>query len=468
MPDQTSSPPGTDSTSTSTQSIGSTDLAGLNGNGRPASSYVPMPLQVAAAYSWRLILVILGLGIIIWAASSVYATVILPALIALLLAALLAPVVNWLVRMHLPRGIAVITTVIGFILLILGLLTIVGQQLAEGFQQMRDQVSHGLDNIDSFIKAGPFGLSSSQASDMLAKGLEQLQKALNEHSSDIVGGAVGAATGASEFLIGVIVALFTTVFFLLDGKLITSWIMRLLPEPARARTAGALVCGWDTLAHYTRVQILVAAIDAVGITIGAAILQIPAPLLLPVFVLVFLVSFVPLVGAVLSGLLVCILALVTQGWVAALVMLGIVIVVHQVEAHGLQPFIMGRAVAVHPLAVVLGVAAGTALMGISGALLAVPAIATINRMVVYLVGRDPGPLETNQVANFAAQVVAWAGARRRGKGAGVSPDLTTSDGKAKIDTDAESISDSASNSDSSANSGSSGPNAASSSGPGRE
>jgi predicted PurR-regulated permease PerM len=143
--------------------------------------------------------------------------------------------------------------------------------------------------------------------------------------------------------------------------------------------------GWVTLTSYVRATILVAATDALGIGIGAAILGVP--LAVPLGVLVFLGAFVPIVGAFVSGIVAVLVALVSHGPVTALIMLGIVVVVQQVEAHVLQPFLLGRAVSVHPLAVILGIAAGVLIAGIVGALFAVPFIAVANTVSSSLAGR---------------------------------------------------------------------------------
>ncbi|MGO3309826.1 MAG: AI-2E family transporter, partial [Brevibacterium aurantiacum] len=179
------------------------------------------------------------------------------------------------------------------------------------------------------------------------------------------------------------VCLFATFFFLYDGEKIFRWVMRLLPLPAQPIATGASERGWTTLVQYVRVQVLVAGVDAIGIGIGAAFLGIP--LVIPMTVLVFLASFVPVVGAIASGVVAVLVALVSNGPVSALIMLGVVLAVQQIESQILQPFLMGKAVSVHPLAVILAVTAGGFLFGIVGALFAVPLVAVLNTVVTYIV-----------------------------------------------------------------------------------
>ncbi|MDQ1578397.1 MAG: putative heme transporter, partial [Microbacteriaceae bacterium] len=180
---------------------------------------------------------------------------------------------------------------------------------------------------------------------------------------------------------------FATLFLLIDGKGIWQWVVRLFPRKARPAIDGSGRAGWVTLTNFVRVQIFVAFVDAVGIGLGAYILGLffgGFPLVIPIAIAVFLGSFIPVVGAVLTGILAVFIALVYLNPFAALIMLGIVIAVQQVEGHVLQPFIMGNAVKVHPLAVVFAVAAGGFLAGIPGALFAVPVVAAVNVMINYI------------------------------------------------------------------------------------
>ena len=178
------------------------------------------------------------------------------------------------------------------------------------------------------------------------------------------------------------------VFFLIGGAGIWHWVVNLFPRGARPRVNGAGNRAWATLTAFIRATMIVALVDGAGVGIGAAVLGVP--LALPLGVLVFLGAFVPIVGALVSGIVAVLVALVAGGLVKAAIMLGIVILVQQVEAHGLQPFLLGRAVSVHPLAVILSIGAGVLLAGIIGALFAVPFAAVVNVVATYLLGDEPG------------------------------------------------------------------------------
>jgi predicted PurR-regulated permease PerM len=209
---------------------------------------------------------------------------------------------------------------------------------------------------------------------------------LSGNGDQLVTGALAATSTAGHVVTGLFLTLFTTYFFLAQGTSIWAWLVRLLPRPARRPLDEAARRGWVTLTAFVRATILVALTDAVGIGLGAALLGVP--LAFPLGVLVFLAAFVPVVGALVSGSVAVLIALVAVGPVKALIMLGVVVVVQQLESHVLQPFLLGRAVSVHPLAVILGIAAGALTAGILGALFAVPLVAVGHTVAVSLSGRE--------------------------------------------------------------------------------
>src|SRR5699024_9420183 len=312
--------------------------------------YVSPPFRLAAAWSWRSIVIVVALGGLFWLLSTI-SLVILPALVALLLAALLTPVHAFLVRHAWPRVLSAAVVFVGFLVLVTGTIALVGQQIVVGFGELSGQVVAGFVTISDWLNSNPFGIDSSIISGYIDQGLEQGIAYLEQNASNLVGGAAGAVSSVGTFATGLLLTLFTAFFFLYDGRRMFTWAVRLMPRPARAKTEGAALRGWQTLVQYVRVQIIVAGVDAIGIGLGALILGIP--LAIPLTVLVFLASFIPIVGAVVTGVIAVVVALVSQGFGPALIMLGVVLAVQQIEGNVLQPFIMGRAVSVHPLAVVL-------------------------------------------------------------------------------------------------------------------
>ena len=187
---------------------------------------------------------------------------------------------------------------------------------------------------------------------------------------------------ATHFVAGLFISLFALFFFLYEGPRIWAWVVRLFPRTARDRVDSSAVIAWDQLSAFVRATMIVAFVDAVGIGVGAAILKVPFAF--AIGILVFLLAFIPIVGALLSGFVAVVLALVAHGPGVALIMLAVVIGVQQLESHVLQPFLLGKAVSVHPLAVILAIAIGSITAGIVGALVAVPFAAVVNAVGKHL------------------------------------------------------------------------------------
>ena len=348
---------------------------------RPVSDAdLPFALRVAAAWSWRTAIILVVAWAIAWALAQL-SFLVIPVLVAALLAGLLSPVVGWLRRARVPKGLAVAITEVGFIAAVAGLLTLVGRQISIGFAQLWDEALAGLAEVQKWLAEGPLQLTSAQ----LEAYTQDAQRLLQTNQGTLVSGVLSVGSSAGHFLAGALITLFVLVFFLLEGERIWRFLVGLLPRQARPAADGAGRRGWTSLVSYVRVQVLVAAVDAVGIGVGAAILGVP--LALPLGILVFVASFIPVVGALVSGAVAVLLALVANGLVNAVVMLAIVVAVQQIESHVLQPLIMGRAVSLHPVAVILAVAAGSYIAGIPGALFAVPTLAVTNSAVRYIAAR---------------------------------------------------------------------------------
>lgn len=345
-------------------------------------------VRIAGAWSWRLLAILALIAVFVFIVIQLRLLVI-PVLIAVLLSALLVPFKNLLVRKGIPKAVAIATAELGVIIIVTGLVFLVVTQIRAGFGDLQQQTITSFGELKQFLADSPLQISDAQ----FTAYIDQIFGALEGQGSAIFTGALAVGSTVGEFVVGLVLALFTTLFILIDGDRIWAWIVHLFPRRARAALNGAGGAGWLTLQNFIKIQILVATVDAIGIGVGAAILQLP--LAFPIAVLVFLGSFIPIIGAVLTGAVAVFIALVYNGWVVALIMLGIVLLVQQVEGHVLQPLIMGAAVKVHPLAVVLAVAGGSMIAGIPGALFAVPVVAVGNVMINYIasgVWRVPPPL----------------------------------------------------------------------------
>ncbi|GIE90405.1 Predicted PurR-regulated permease PerM [Actinoplanes regularis] len=343
---------------------------------------VPHSLRIAAAWSWRLIVV----GLVGYAGLQfigMVSVVVIPLAIALLLTALLGPAVGWLLKLRLPRSFATFLVLICGLGAVAGTLTLVVNQFIDGLPQLTEKASAGVRQIQDWARTGPLHLSDKQVD----HAIDSAQNWVNDNTSALTSTGISTAATVFEVITGLLLVLFATFFFLRDGRKIWRFIVRLFPVNARWSLADAGDASWRTLGAYVRATVLVAFIDAVGIGLALVILDVQFPF--PLAALVFLGAFVPIVGASISGAVAVLVALVGQGWVVALITLGAVVLVQQLEGHVLQPLIMGRAVAIHPLAVIIGIACGVVLAGIIGALIAVPLIAVLNTGVRRLSRRRP-------------------------------------------------------------------------------
>ena len=308
--------------------------------------------------------------------------IVVPVALATILAALLLPVVDWLHRRGAPRGGAVALVLLSGIALFGGLLTFVVTQFVDGAPALVGQVTTSIEGVGKWLTEGPLHVSPQQINQFRDAAIE----ALRSNQEKLTSGALSTAGTVTEIVTGALLVLFTLIFLLQGGRNIFGFVTKIFPTHVRERVRDAGRAGFHSLIGYVRATFLVALVDALGIGVGLAIMGIP--LALPLASLVFMGAFVPLVGAVLTGFVAVIVALIAKGWVYALITLALIIAVQQLEGHVLQPLVMGRAVAIHPLAIVLVIAGGAVLAGIVGALLAVPALAFLNSAIRVLTAED--------------------------------------------------------------------------------
>ncbi|GAA2783419.1 AI-2E family transporter [Streptomyces showdoensis] len=338
---------------------------------------IPWGMRVAAEAGWRLLVLAGTVWVLMKVISSVQ-LVVLAFVAALLITALLQPTVALLRRKGLPRGLATaVTAVSGFV--VMGLVGwFVVWQVMDNIDNLSDQVRDGIEELKRWLLDSPFHVTESQINDIA----KNLSDTIGANAEQITSAGLQGVTVVVEAMTGILLAMFSTLFLLYDGKKVWEWTLKLVPAQARPGVAGAGPRAWRTLTAYVRGTVLVALIDAVFIGLGLYFLDVP--MAVPLAVFIFLFAFIPMVGAVLSGALAVVVALVTNGVFTALMVLVVVLAVQQIEGHVLQPFILGRAVRVHPLAVVLAVAAGGLTAGIGGAVVAVPLVAVANTVVGYL------------------------------------------------------------------------------------
>jgi putative heme transporter len=333
--------------------------------------HVPRVLRVSAALGWRLLVVVAALYVIGLAISYV-ATVVVPVAIALLLAALLAPAVHWLQGRRVPRGVATTLVLVAGLAVLGGVLTFVVVTFVRGVPDLGSQLTNSINEITDWLRTGPLGLSDDQLNSFQT----EIVNTLSANQATITASALTTAATLGEMVTEVLLVVFTLIFFLHGGLAIWQFLLGVVPVGVRTRVDVAGRRGLAALVSFVRATAAVAVVDAVAIGIALAVLGVP--LAVPLAALVFLLAFIPILGAVVAGAVAVLIALVAQGLVTALILLAVVIAVMQLESHLLQPLLLGRAVKLHPLAVVLSIATGLVVAGIAGALLAVPLLAVLN------------------------------------------------------------------------------------------
>jgi predicted PurR-regulated permease PerM len=348
-----------------------------------ADDGLPRAIRVAGAWALRFILLVAAAYLLL-RVISLLRVVIIPVAVAILLAALFQPFAEFLRRRGLNRSLSSGVVVLAALVLVFGGLGLIVRTFVSEFDNLSTQVSDGIQEVQTWLAQGPLHLSQSELNTFLDRARENL----TENQGTLTSGALSTATTVGEVVTGFFLVLFTLFFFLRDGSQIWSFLCRLLPRDARIPTARAGHYSWHTLVSYVHATVLVAFVDAVGIGIGLFVLGIP--LALPLAALVFLGAFIPVIGATVTGAVAVLVALVAEGPVSALIILAVVIAVQQLEGHVLQPLIMGRAVALHPLAVILAIAIGIIVAGIVGGLVAVPLLAVLNTGIRYLVRHPEG------------------------------------------------------------------------------
>jgi predicted PurR-regulated permease PerM len=345
-------------------------------------SAVPYGLRVGAAVFWRLLVIAAGLVLVGFVAVQL-AAVLVPVAVALLLAGLLAPSVSWLAGKKVPRGTATAVVMVGGLAVVGGVVTFVIITVTAGAPELIDKILRSVDDLRTWFRMGPFHLSQGQLDQLL----DQLASMLSKNQSAIASGAVSTAVTVGELLTEFLLMVFCLIFFLAEGNKIWAFLLGAVPRRVRHRVDLAGRSGFTTLGHYIRGTAVVAVVDAIGIGVGLVIIGVP--LAAPLSALVFLGAFIPVIGSVVAGAVAVLVALVTNGVVPAIIVLAVVVGVMQLESHVLQPFLLGRVVRLHPLAVVLALATGLVAAGIVGALLAVPLLAVLSSALRSLAAPPP-------------------------------------------------------------------------------
>jgi predicted PurR-regulated permease PerM len=353
--------------------------------GQPAaanSSDVPRWLRMSAGWSWRLLLLAAAAYIAAWVAELLY-LVIVPCAGALLLTALLQPLTARLRRAGMAPLTATWCTLLIAIVVLAGAATVVTARVQAEYPSLVIQVKHTTTQVQSWLAGPPFHLHTGN----LQKLSDDLVRYLSRHKSVVEGTVVTGGKIVAEVLAGIVLMFFVAFFLVKDGDRIWRWLTSVLSPERKRRADIAGHAAWQAVVYYVRGTVAVAAIHAVVMGITLSIIN--APLVAPLALLMFLAAFVPLVGVLAAGAVALLVVLAAKGWIDALVVLCIMVVMNQLEGHLLQPQVVGKMVRLHPLAVILVLAVGGVVAGIAGAIVAVPVTAAISGAVRAL--RDDAP-----------------------------------------------------------------------------
>jgi predicted PurR-regulated permease PerM len=342
----------------------------------PWAPAVPAVLALAGAWSWRILAVGLAVYFVVTFLASL-PLVTLPVFLALLLTALLRRPALFL-RQFLPRWVAALAAVLGAVLIV----GLVGWFVAVRLESETDATINQAQQVLSQLRERLSGLpaiggSSSSLVDLLNSWAQS-------HSSTLVSGAVTVGRTTLDVLTGLVLTLFLTLFFLIDGEREWSWVVRLLPRRARPAANGAGRRAFGVLSGWITGTAIIAAIH--GLVIGLTMWLLGTPLVEVLAVLIVIGSFIPLVGAIVFGGLAVLVTLLTVGPVAAVILLAVLIISSLLEAHVYQPLIIGRSVRLHPVAILLALSAGALMGGIAGAIVAIPVLGAGHAAVKYLTG----------------------------------------------------------------------------------
>lgn len=342
----------------------------------------PSALRTGAVYATRLLVIAAAVAVVGWVAFSL-ANVVVPLLIGVVIAALLVPASSFLQEHGVPTWLAIPAVLLGLVLVLTLLVFLVVWRVSDQLPELERRTVDLVGSVQDLLRHPPFGLPSVDL-DTVSTDVETY---VEQHADELQRGVAVAGATLVHLGEGLFIITFVTIFALTGGRRMWEWVVSLFPRAAQHRLGVAGEAGWATLTHFIRVQVVIAATDGIGIALGALILGVP--LAGPIGVIVFVGAFVPVVGAFVAGAFAVLLALVFKGWVVALVMLGVVVLVQQLEGQVLHPFLTGSVVAVHPLGVLLAVITGTTVGGIAGGFFAVPIAATANSMIRAAREDDP-------------------------------------------------------------------------------
>jgi predicted PurR-regulated permease PerM len=350
-------------------------------------------IELLGAYSWRLIAIGIVVLAAIWLLSRLK-LVLIPVVVALFLSRALSPVAAWLRRHSWPASVASAVTILGFFVVLLGFLAAIAPSLVDELDSIPPTVTQAFDDVENWlVDDAPIDISRDSIDRLRERTGERFDNFFRESNGEVL----DSATLVAEVLAGALLAIILTFFMIKDGARFVSWSIGLVPDRHREAVDRAAQRGWLTLGGYLRGAAILGVVE--GVIIGLTLWVSGGGLVVPVMIITFLAAFVPIVGAITAGVLAVLIGLVTGGVATALIVGGVALVVQQLDNDILAPVIYGRALNMHPVAVLLSVAAGGALFGLAGALLAVPVVAVAVNTIDEWRSGDPRPADEDGAAS---------------------------------------------------------------------
>ncbi|MGY1680114.1 AI-2E family transporter [Geodermatophilus sp. SYSU D01176] len=399
-PDAASAPgSGEEPTATArTPNFAAVPTAAMTASPAPSSERGPRlqkGVRAVAIASAQLLLIAAGVVVVGWVLGKLW-PVLLPVILGLLFATVLWPPTRVLRRFRLPPALAALVVLLGFLAVVVGLFSWIVPQVADQTDELADAATAGLQDVQQWVTGPPLNLGEDQ----IGQAVDQVINSIQGNAQNIAGYALTGVSAVGSGLLNLVLALVLAFFFIKDGPRWLPWLAAQTGPRVAPHVAALSYKTWTTLSEFIRQQALVGFIDALFIGLGLWILDVP--LVLPLAVLTFFGAFIPIIGAFVAGAFAVLIALVSNGWQTALIVLVIVLVVQQVEGNVLQPILQGRGLNLHAAVVILAVTAGGSLYGILGTFLGVPVAALI--AVVYRYIRDELDGRTPEVADDGTRV----------------------------------------------------------------
>jgi len=349
----------------------------MNSPGRDRAAVIDDAFGGMQRWGLRLIVIAASVFVLGWIVGQLW-VIIFPIALALIVSTVLQPPSSWLRERRVPSGIASAVVVLVFIAIVVGIIAILTPQVAGQAPELADSAARGLQKVRDWLTTGPLALSEGQ----ITRAIEAVQEKLRNSATAISSGLFSTIGAATSAVVNLVLVLMLSFFFVKDGHKFLPWLKTLGGRRGGEHTAEVMSRAWDTLGGFIRTQTLVAFIDAVIIGVGLAIIGVP--LAVPLAVVTFFGGYIPIIGAFISGALAVLVTLVTNSPRDALIALLLVIAVQQLEGNVLSPYLQGKNLNLHAAVVLLSVAAGGTLFGITGAFLAVPVAATTAEILRYI------------------------------------------------------------------------------------